>query len=93
MVDLLRQSGPVLVNSARTERMAWLMTQPKPKAIVLCKRRIKNLMKVAEFRQQVTRMTDKELVEKIVQLKLHLDDLYLDWIEGRLSEELQLDLE
>ena len=60
-------------------------SQYRPKEIIDLKEEIENKTRLAEFRASVTGAIDENLVAEIVAMKLQLDSLCLDWVEGRIS--------
>lgn len=57
----------------------------RPKEIVDLKVEIEGETRALEVNAQVTGVVDEERVRKIVQMKLRLDGLYMDWVEGKIS--------
>lgn len=57
----------------------------RPKEILELKEQIDAEVRAGELRASVTGVIGEELVQKIVEMKLRLDGLYADWVQGKLS--------
>lgn len=57
----------------------------RPAPIRELKEQIDAKTRVLELRSSVGKPVTQAEIEEIVGLKLHLDTLYADWLEGRLS--------
>lgn len=69
-----------------TSRMFELAEKPyRPKEITDLKEQIEAKTRLAEFRFSVNGLIDHELIQEIVKMKLELDALYGDWIDGKIA--------
>ena len=67
-------------------RALELSSKPyRPKAVIELREQIAAETRAANLNASVTGFIDPERVEKIVQMKLQLDALYCDWVQGRIS--------
>ncbi|MFA6593883.1 MAG: hypothetical protein WCT16_01370 [Candidatus Buchananbacteria bacterium] len=57
----------------------------RPKEIIELKEAIDGETRASELAASVSGVVDLERVKKIVAMKIQLDGLYIDWIEGRIS--------
>ncbi len=57
----------------------------RPKEIIALRENIGAKTRLAEFRESAEGIIDKNLVSEIVAMKLHLDKLYCDWAQGKIS--------
>lgn len=57
----------------------------RPKEIVDLKEAIEGETRAAELNASITDVIDEVRIQKIVEMKLRLDGLYIDYAEGRIS--------
>ena len=57
----------------------------RPKVIIELKEEIEGETRATELNASITGSIDLDRIQSIVEMKLRLDGLYVDWAEGRLE--------
>lgn len=74
------------LNREAVERMCLLAENSyRPARILILKEEIAGSIRVAELRASISGVVDHTEIERIVSMKLQLDALYADWVEGKFS--------
>ena len=78
--------GLRILNPELSLKIFELAQKPyRPKEIIDLKEEIEAKTRLAELRASFSGVIDTVLVKEIVDMKLRLDGLYLDWAEGKIS--------
>lgn len=73
-------SGEEMLKAAELAKSPY-----RPKEILNLKEEIEAKTRLAEFRATITGAIDQNLIDEIVAMKICLDGLYCDWVQGRIS--------